>query len=216
MFNFFRLSYDEFGYAANDTYAFLDANYGRLGMPSPKKAIFAPLTAFNNACDAVKAGGAATSAERREARKTLEKAFRGYGYEHLFHNPRLTAADKAMAHLHNAKKTRTEVSVPDTIQLVLVITAIVRELSFMYWGHGMKRAGKPRKVGFFVLRWALLDHDPASIAELINVTESSKPPLTLRFDESDRGKRLYFVVSWRIARGALEGPTSDIMMAIVP
>jgi hypothetical protein len=86
----------------------------------------------------------------------------------------------------------------------------------MYWGHGLKRAGKPRKVGFFVLRWALLDHAPRSIAELINVTESTKPPLTLLFDEADRGKRLYFVASWRIARGALEGPMSDIMMAIVP
>jgi hypothetical protein len=62
----------------------------------------------------------------------------------------------------------------------------------------------------------ILDHTPRSIAELINVTESTNPPLTLLFDESDRGKRLYFVVSWRIARGTLEGPMSDIMMAIVP
>jgi hypothetical protein len=216
MFNFFRLNYGEFAFAANETYDFLDANHRRLGIPNPKKAIFAPLRAFNAACDAMKVGGAATAAVRRAARKTLEKAFRAYGYEHLFHNPRLTLEDKAIAHLHNAKKTHTEMSVPDTFPIVVVITAIARQLSFMYWGVGMKRAGKPQKVGFFVLRWALLDHAPRSIAELVNITESTKPPLTLLFDEADRGKRLYFVVSWRIARGALEGPMSNIMMAIVP
>jgi hypothetical protein len=216
MFNFFRLNYIEFKDTANEVYDFLDANHVRLGIPSPKKTIFAPLTAFNTASDAMQVGGGAAAAVRRAARKTLEKAFRAYGYEHLFHNPRLTLEDKAMAHLHNAKKTHTETSVPDTIPIVIVITAIARQLSFMYWGHGMKRAGKPRKVGFFVLRWALLDHAPRSIAELVNVSESTKPPLKLLFDEADRGKRFYFVVSWRIARGALEGPTSDIMMAIVP
>jgi hypothetical protein len=187
-----------------------------MGAPDPEPFIFALLTAFNTALEAAKDGGKVSRMMKNETRAALAKALRRYCKEYLLNNSKVTDEDRIAMGMTVPKTTRTEAAVPDTIPMVVVITAMIRQLSFMYRAHGQKRAGKPPKVGFFVLRWALLDHYPSGLEELVNVTESSKPPLTLTFGDEDRGKTLYFVVSWRIVRGCLEGPRSEIMMAIVP
>jgi hypothetical protein len=216
MFIFLRKGIIVFARGVNRFYAYAKANYERMGAPDPEPFIFALLTAFNTALEATKDGGKLSMMEKNAARVALTKALRPYCKEYLLNNSKVTEEDRIEMGMHVPKTTRTETAVPDTIPIVVVITSMIRQLSFMYWELGLKRAGKPPKVAFFVLHWALLDHYPSGLEELVNVTESSKPPLTLTFGDKDRGKTLYFVVSWRIVRGCLEGPRSQIMMAIVP
>jgi hypothetical protein len=67
-----------------------------------------------------------------------------------------------------------------------------------------------------VIRWGIFDREPTDISELVNIETITKSPFTLKFKESDRGKRLYFVVCWQIERGRIEGPMTDIMFVIIP
>jgi hypothetical protein len=66
------------------------------------------------------------------------------------------------------------------------------------------------------IRWAVLDHYPASDKELINSSFDTKQPLTLEFDEGDRGKHIYLCGRWEINREGEKGPFGAIDEAVIP
>jgi hypothetical protein len=65
------------------------------------------------------------------------------------------------------------------------------------------------------IRWALLDREPASEHELVNSDFDTASPLTLKFDESRWGKRLYFCLRWE-STTKLKGPFGEIYPAVIP
>jgi hypothetical protein len=81
-----------------------------------------------------------------------------------------------------------------------VVLAVIRQITFKFYKDAAqtkhKRPGKPLNADAFVLYWAILDHEPMSIAELINRASHTWSPLTLTFSEADCGKRLYYVACW--------------------
>jgi hypothetical protein len=66
------------------------------------------------------------------------------------------------------------------------------------------------------VRWAILDHPPTGINELINSAFDTKSPLILEFNEEDRGKRVYMVGRWEIEREGIKGDFGEIVPAIIP
>ena len=64
------------------------------------------------------------------------------------------------------------------------------------------------------LRWTA-DYPPASIDELIHSDFDTTSPFTLKFDEADRGKRVYFCLRWE-SNTNLKGPWGEIYSAIIP
>jgi hypothetical protein len=105
---------------------------------------------------------------------------------------------------------------PTTKPEVTADTRNEREVTFGFGEHGAKRMGKPEGIGACVIRWGIFDREPTDISELVNVETITKSPFTLKFKESDRGKRLYFVACWQINRGRIEGPMTDIRYVIIP
>jgi hypothetical protein len=64
-------------------------------------------------------------------------------------------------------------------------------------------------------RWAILDHPPASVTELVNSDFDTATPFTLVFDESQRGQRLYFCLRWESTTGE-KGPDGEIYSVVIP
>jgi hypothetical protein len=203
----------------NDAYNHVEANHERLGVPDPAPVLKAKLDNYNTKHEAAGATDRKKTApaERQAARKTLTDAFKAYGEEHLFHNPRLTPEDKAMAHIHEDKTTRTSIVPPNILPIVIVVLAVIRQITFKYYAHpDASHMGKPPKVAKFVVYYLISDTPPKSVAELVHKVTSSDPPLVMNFRDEDRGKRLYYVTCWAIAHNDLEGPKSQIEFVIIP
>jgi hypothetical protein len=72
---------------------------------------------------------------------------------------------------------------------------------FTYYGfNSASWSFKPAGQHGAEIRWAMRD---------------THMPLTFEFDESDRGKTVYFCLGWENTRGE-KGPWSEIQSAIVP
>jgi hypothetical protein len=56
---------------------------------------------------------------------------------------------------------------------------------------------------------------PISVAELANSDFDTASPLTLRFDENQRGLWLYFCLRWESITN-LKGPFGEIGSAVIP
>ena len=63
--------------------------------------------------------------------------------------------------------------------------------------------------------WAILYHPPASGKDLLNSDFDTAAPFTLKFDESDRGKRIFFCLRWESTTN-LKGSASGIYLAVIP
>jgi hypothetical protein len=94
-------------------------------------------------------------------------------------------------------------------------TSVIRQLIIHFWDSITKKRGKPHGVHGAEIRWAILDHVPASVNELTNSDFDTATPFTLVFDESDRGKRVYFCLRWETGTN-LKGPYGEIYSAIIP
>jgi hypothetical protein len=160
--------------------------------------------------------GLAATVRKTKAQKALVDKFNAYGHEHLAYNPNVTDADKAKAGYHVRKTDYEPVPRPNTAPVITTDTRNEREITFGFMAKGAKRQGKPKKIGACVFRWVISDRPPTDIAELIHTEAVTKSPFTLKFKESDRGKRLYFVACWQIERVRIEGPMTDIKMVIIP
>jgi hypothetical protein len=94
-------------------------------------------------------------------------------------------------------------------------TSIIRQLIIHFWDSITKKRAKPYGVHGAEILWAILDHEPLSINELIHSAFDTATPFTLVFDEGDRGKRVYFCLRWETTNN-LKGPVSEIYSAIIP
>jgi hypothetical protein len=74
---------------------------------------------------------------------------------------------------------------------------------------------KPKGIRGAEMCWNMMDHPPLSRAELIHSAFSSSNCIVLTFDESDRGKRIYFTLRWE-STSDKKGGFSIIYSVIVP
>jgi hypothetical protein len=218
MFVWFKESAETIRQGAKSSYAFLAANYERLGIPNPALTLKDPLDEFDTALTAAedKNTGEAATIRKNKAETALKDAFKSYGNEYIKYNHRVSDEDKSLAGFHVNKKTHTPVPRPATKPVITADTRNAREVRLSFMEKGAKRMGKPRLIDACVIRWVISDHMPTDISELVNIETITKSPFTLKFKESDRGKRLYFVACWQIERGRIEGPMTDIEFVIIP
>jgi hypothetical protein len=73
---------------------------------------------------------------------------------------------------------------------------VLRQVTIHFWDSGTKKRGKPEGVHGAEIRWAVLDHVPASVDDLVNSDFDTAAPFTLVLDEIQRGRRLYFCLRW--------------------
>jgi hypothetical protein len=98
-----------------------------------------------------------------------------------------------------------------------VFVGVIRHI-LIYFGLSGKKLiliGKPKGVHGAELKWAILDHRPTHISELIESSFLTKSPFDFEFGEEDRGKIFYFCIRWENTRGE-KGPWSEIQEVRIP
>jgi hypothetical protein len=96
-----------------------------------------------------------------------------------------------------------------------VDSSVIRRLKIKYFRAGYKSKAKSRTDQGAEMRYAVLDHPPTSIDELIHSVFSTKSPFVMKFDESQRGKIFYFAMRWESKTGK-KGEFSEIKFAYIP
>jgi hypothetical protein len=111
--------------------------------------------------------------------------------------------------------THTPVKPPKLYPEFMIDSSIIRCLIILFWDLGSKSKAKPYGVHGAEIRWAILDHPPASVEELVHSNFDIRSPFELMFDESERSKTGYLCLRWESTRGE-KGPWREIVMAIIP
>ncbi|MDR2193524.1 MAG: hypothetical protein LBP19_03520 [Treponema sp.] len=203
---------------AKNLYAYAFAHYAGWSVPSPQTSLEALLTAYDAAYTAAQNPNRSKAdvLRKNETRKALESAVRVYVKAYLINNPAVTDEDKVAMGLPVYSHTHHPVPVPHTSPQLFIDTGTRRRLIITYKDEGSTRRGKPRGVHGIEVRWAILEQPPANIKDLINSSFDTNPPLTLEFEEHERGKRVYLCGLWEIEREGEKGPPGAIEEAIIP
>jgi hypothetical protein len=151
---------------------------------------------------------------KNEKRKAYEKVLRIL-IQMLESNPLVTDDDRRSVGIVIRDTSRTPVKPPKTYPEFMIDTSIIRCLIILFWDLGSKSKAKPRGIHGAEICWAILDRPPLSVDELVHSNFCTRSPFKLTFDESDRGKTVYFCLRWENTKGE-KGPWSEIMMAIIP
>jgi hypothetical protein len=155
--------------------------------------------------------------EKNAARTDLEP-FYSEGRRMVKGNRNTTDGERAAIHIPPNKRTaHPKLPVTSTPPEIHVDISIPKRLTFNYWEEGRDDGSKamPHGAGSFELWSKLLDHEPAHMDELTHVLIDFQSPLVMDFDDSERGKTLYFIARWVSPTGE-KGPWTVVMRVIVP
>jgi hypothetical protein len=209
----------DFSQWLNSFYPYLVANCERFNVPLDAVNRLQPLISDWNTKYAIAEAPAtrtrATVREKTEAHGTLEKAVRNFIKEYLAFNHSVSDADRDNMGLPVHKTTRTPIPAPTSVPDFMPDSSVIRRITVHFRDNGSTSNAKPAGVHGAEIRWGILDTPPANIDALTHSAFDTRTPFTLEFDESDRGKSVYFCLRWENSKGD-KGPWSEIMMAIVP
>jgi hypothetical protein len=150
--------------------------------------------------------------EKTEARKDYEPALRIL-VRNLEINTLVTDDDRKAMGIVIPSKNRKPLPVPDKYPGYRIDSSMIRCLGVDFFDDNS--GGKPRGAHGVEIRWAILDAPPKSVDELTHSEFDTRSPFKLTFDESQRGKTVYFCLRWESNTGE-KGPWSEIISAIVP
>jgi hypothetical protein len=151
---------------------------------------------------------------KNEKRKAYEKVLRML-IRMLESDPLVSDDDRRAMGITIPDVIPTPVKPPETYPEFIIDTSTIRCLTVLFWDLGSKSKAKPHGVHGAEICWAILDHQPLLVDELVHSGFCIRSPFKLTFDETDRGKAVYFCLRWENTRGE-KGPWSEIVMAIIP
>ena len=190
----------------------------RIEFPADEHAVLtALLEKFSNKLRIADAPATRTKAaiqEKKDARKALEKELRQAVKEYLSFNHRLTDADRDNLGLPIHKTTRDDAPVATTIPWTQVIVNLIRHLTFDFGGEETSKA-KPAGQHGMEMAGHIGGEKPANVHGLTRSYFDTHTPLTIEFEEEDRGKTFWYAVRWENTEGK-KGPWSEIQSAIIP
>jgi hypothetical protein len=198
--------------------AYALTNFTRWNVPSPQAEIQPLFAAYEAAFEAAQNPnrGKVDVLTKNEARNALKGKLRVYVKAYLINNPAVTDEDKAAMDLPIYKKGKSPVQLPGTVPELNVDTATPRRHKVYYRDQGSERRGKPPRVVGIEIRYAILDHYPASVDELTFSDFDTASPFIKDYDEAERGKRVYYCGRWEIPKEGGKGPFGEIVEAIIP
>ncbi|MDR1385915.1 MAG: hypothetical protein LBJ67_18990 [Planctomycetaceae bacterium] len=214
-----RKDNDFFAWAKNFV-AFVNTNYARINFPSAEASRLDSLyITFFQKLEAAETPEKRTQAviqEKIVAREALEHALRQDIKEYLTYNHLVTDADRDNMGLPIHKTTHTPAPIATTYPDFDIDSSTLRRLTIHFYDQGQKKS-KAKPVGQHgaEIVWAILDAPPKKVSDLIRSSFDTHTPLTLDFEEDQRGQTVYFCLRWENTRGE-KGPWSDIHSAFVP
>jgi hypothetical protein len=151
---------------------------------------------------------------KNEKRQTYERMLRIL-VQVINCNPQITNEERCGMGIAVRDRTGTPVKQPKSYPTFNVDSSMIRRLKIVFWDLDATSKAKPHEIHGAEICWAILDHPPLSVDELIHSSFDTRSPFTLTFTESERGKAVYFCLRWENTRGE-KGPWSEIVMAIIP
>jgi hypothetical protein len=95
-------------------------------------------------------------------------------------------------------------------------SSVIRQVTWRYWIKGATHRAKPEHAHGAECASARLDHVPTSVRELTQRDVSTASPITMEFEEDERGDKLYCAFRWIGTTEGNEGVWSEIFSAIIP
>jgi len=153
--------------------------------------------------------------QKNRVRKTAEAAIREFVNRFLRYPP-VTDQDRDLMGLHNRDTTRTlRLGVNEMVEIEAKLRHI-RELLLHFWIKGQRgRRAKPDGYKGAVIAWDVRDTPPERPEDLTRRALATRTPYVLEFDETERGKTVYYSAAWQNDRAEI-GPWSEIKKAFVP
>jgi hypothetical protein len=149
------------------------------------------------------------------AKDEAKQAMRDFANTSIRYNKLMGPEDRLIYGIHPIDHKTTPTGAPESYPEAEIDTSVIRQLTIRFWDSITKKRRKPYRVHGAEIRWAILDHEPESENELVNSDFDTASPFTLKFDESQRGKRVYFCLRWESSTN-LKGPFGEIYSAIIP
>jgi hypothetical protein len=176
----------------------------------------AKMSAFFTAREAYEdADSSANRMAKNEAKEAAKSAMRDFANYNIRYNKLMNDEAKLAYGLRPHDHTATSAGVPESYPEAEQDTSIIRQLTIHFRDSVTKKRGKPHGIHGAEVRWALLESAPSSVSELVNSDFDTASPLTLKFDEGERGRRLYFCMRWETNTN-IKGPFGEIYSAVVP
>ncbi|MDR0559698.1 MAG: hypothetical protein LBG92_05975 [Prevotellaceae bacterium] len=203
----------------NSFMTYLGTESSRLGFPADKyQSLTALKSDFEQKFNAAENPSTRTSLSvqaKNEARAALEKELRQYIKEYLTYSSVVTDVDRNGLGLPVHKTSRTPSPVAATYPDYDIDSSVIRRLTVHFFDSANRSKAKPDGQHGVEIKWGILETPPSSIDDLPHSAFDTHTPMTLSFDENQRGKTVYFCLCWENTRGE-KGPWSEIISAIVP
>ena len=169
-------------------------------------------------------GSRARVLAKNKARRELVAYIRRIVNKYIRFNENITDQLRFEMGLNFPRRTPSRIPRPTSPPAFTITLSVIREVTVHVGrenpdgGTGSIRRGRPRGVASCEMQYTLRDPDkpaPTHISEFHECVIFTQTSHTLSFDESDRGKKLWFILRWINTTGE-EGPWSEYGEAIIP
>jgi hypothetical protein len=150
-----------------------------------------------------------------ESKEAAKSGMRSFANSNIRYNKQMKDEDRLVYGIRPVDRTTASGGTPESYPEAEPDTSIIRQVTIHFWDSATKKRGKPHGVHGAEIRWSIRDRAPASVAELSNSDFDTATPLTLKFDESQRGQKIYFCLRWETNTNE-KGPYGEIYSAIIP
>jgi hypothetical protein len=127
----------------------------------------------------------------------------------------VTTADLHNMNIPEVDTTRTPIGKPKTRPVFYIRVKDTRLLELPFQDQDSESRARPYGMNGAVISYAVLDHVPADVSELIRTELATRTPHRLNFTEEERGKTVYVALQWQNESGERGDPT-EIQSTIVP
>ncbi|MDR3245632.1 MAG: hypothetical protein LBT50_04295 [Prevotellaceae bacterium] len=151
---------------------------------------------------------------KNNARKEYEKPLRLL-VKNLEANPRVSDDDRRSMGVTIPAASKKVIPLPGSYPLPTVDSSIIRQVKINFRDSASSSRAKPYGVHGVEVKWSILDAPPVNVKDLTTSSFDTRTPLTLEFEEEQRGQTVWFCLRWENTKGE-KGPWSEIGSAIIP
>jgi hypothetical protein len=152
--------------------------------------------------------------EKQDTRKEYETELRSQLKAYVTYNPLIDNRQREDMGLPVHKTTHSPAPVAPNAPWMRPNTGLLRHVTFDYGGSETSKA-KPDGQHGLEMAWSVAAEKPAHVRDLAHSTFDTRSPLTLEFEEEERGQTLWYASRWENTRGE-KGPWSEIQSIIIP
>ena len=154
--------------------------------------------------------------QNKQRERVLDEAFlRPFVKQYLKFDP-VTDADRTAMQVHGNEYHRGHSGRITEMVHAESDSSVIRQIIWRYWIKGSEHHAKPDHCYGVECAYARLDHPPTSIYELSRREISTASPLELKFDEAERGGKVYCCFRWLGTKEGNQGDWSEIFSAVIP